>query len=259
MKSKTIVFVHGMFMTPLCWEQWVNYYQAKGYQCLAPAWPGRDQSIDALRKNHPDPQLGKLTLTHIVEHFTGVIGKLGDKPVIIGHSMGGLIVQILLQRDLAAAGVAIDSAPPAGVFTTRFSFLKSNWPMINPLISGHEPRQMSFEDFQYAFVNTLPLAEQQAAYNKYVVPESRMVPRESLGGIAKVDFKKPHAPLLLTAGSDDNIIPAPLNKANYEKYRPSASITDFKEFAGRTHFIIGQKGWEEVADYTLAWLNDKGV
>lgn len=259
MKSKTIVFLHGMFMTPLCWEQWVNYFQAKGYKCIAPAWPGRDKPIDTLRKNHPDPQVGKLTLSDVMEHLANTIKKLDEKTILIGHSMGGLIVQILLQMNLATAGVAIDSAPPAGVFTTKWSFLKSNWPMITPFVSRHEPRHMSFEDFQYAFVNTLPLAEQQAAYEKYVVPESRMVPRESLGGIAKINFKKQHAPLLLIAGSDDNIIPPSLNKANYEKYRQSSSVTDFKEFAGRTHFIIGQTGWEEVADYVLTWLNDKGV
>jgi len=109
--------------------------------------------------------------------------------------------------------------------------------MINPFVSQYKPRQMSFEDFQYAFVNTLPPAEQRAAYERYVVPESRRVPRESLGGIARLDFKKKHAPLLLTAGSDDHIIPASLNKANYEKYRGSASITDFKEFCYGPHCL----------------------
>jgi alpha-beta hydrolase superfamily lysophospholipase len=89
------------------------------------------------------------------------------------------------------------------------------------------------------------------------VPESRRVPRESL--TARVDFRKPHPPLLLIAGSADNIIPASLNKSNYAKYKQSPSVTDFKEFAGRTHFIIGQKNWEEIADYVLAWFNEKGV
>lgn len=259
MKSKTIVFIHGMFMTPLCWEQWTNHYQAKGYKCIAPAWPGRDKPIDTLRKNHPDPQLGKLTLSAVVEHLASVIKRLGEKPILIGHSLGGLIVQMLLQRDLAAAGVAIDSAPPMGVFTTKWSFIKSNWPAINPFVSKSKPIQMTFGHFQYAFVNTLPLAEQRAAFERYVVPESRRVPSESLTNAAKIDFKKQHPPLLLIAGSDDNIIPASLNKTNYDKYKQSSSITDLKEFAGRTHFIIGQRNWEEVADYIMSWLNDKGV
>jgi len=257
MKAKTIVFIHGMYMNSLCWEHWVAHYQAKGYMCLAPDWPGRDQMIDVLRKNHPDSRLGQLTLSRVLEHFADIIKKLNEKPIIIGHSMGGLVVQLLLQRDLAAAGVAINSAPPMGVFTTKWSFLKSNWPHITPFVSQRTPIEMTFERFQYTFVNKMPLAEQRAAYEKYVVPESRRIPRESL--TARVDFKKPHPPLLMIAGSADNIIPASLNKSNYAKYKPSTSVTDFKEFAGRTHFIIGQKAWEEVTEYILAWLNEKGV
>jgi alpha-beta hydrolase superfamily lysophospholipase len=257
MKSKTIVFVHGMYMNPLCWEQWVDYYQAKGYKCLAPAWPGRDKPIETLRKQHPDSQLGKLTLNNVLEHFTDTIKRLDEKPVLVGHSMGGLVVQLLLQKDLAAAGVAIDSAPPRGVFTTKWSFLKSNWPHITPFVSQSNPIEMSFKRFQYAFVNKLPLEEQRAAYERYIVPESRRVPRESL--TARVDFKKPHPPLLLIAGLADNIIPASLIKTNYAKYKQSPSITNYKEFAGRAHFIIGQKGWEEVAAFVNTWLINKGV
>lgn len=257
MTTKTIVLVHGMYMTPLCWEQWIDYYRAKGYRCLAPAWPGRDQLIDALRKQHPDPQLGKLTLSKVLEHLTDTIKTLDEKPILIGHSMGGLAVQLLLQRELAAAGVVIDSAAPMGVFTAKWSFLKSNWPHITPFVSQSNPIEMTFARFQYTFVNTLPLAEQRAAYERYVVPESRRVPRESL--TARIDFKKAHPPLLLIAGSADHIIPASLCKSNYAKYRSSPSVTGFKEFAGRTHFIIGQKNWEEIADYVLTWLDEKGV
>jgi pimeloyl-ACP methyl ester carboxylesterase len=244
-------------MNSLCWERWVPYFQAKGYRCLAPDWPGRDKPIEVLRKNHPDSQLGQLTLSIVLEYLVNLIKTLDEKPILMGHSMGGLIVQLLLQRDLAAAGVAIDSAPPMGVFTTKLSFLKSNWPHITPFVSQGSPIEMSFERFQYAFVNTLPLAEQRAAYDRYVVPESRRVPRNSL--TARVDFKKPHSPLLLIAGSADNIIPASLNKSNYAKYKQSHSVTDFKEFAGRTHFTIGQKNWEEIADYVIAWFNKKGL
>jgi pimeloyl-ACP methyl ester carboxylesterase len=245
-----------MYMTPLCWEHWVECFQGKGYRALAPAWPGRDQPVEILRRGHPDPQLGTLTLTRVIEHLADFIKQLADQPIVIGHSMGGLIAQLLLNRDLAAAAVAIDSAPPFGVFTTKWSFLKSNWPHITPFVSFSKPIEMTFERFQYTFVNTLPLADQHAAFERYVVPESRRVPRESL--TAKVDFKKPHPPLLLIAGSADNIIPASLNKSNHAQYRSSIpSVTDYKEFAGRTHFIVGQRGWEEVADYVLGWLNEK--
>lgn len=259
MSSKTIVFIHGMFVTPLCWEQWIARFEPKGYRCLAPAWPGRDQPVETLRKNHPDRQLGNLTLAQVVEHYAGVIKGLNEKPILIGHSMGGLITQILLQRGLAAGGVAIDSAPPGGVFTTKWSFVKSNWPVLNPFANAHEPYFMPFEHFQYTFVHTLPLPEQKAAYDKFVVPESRLIGRGPLTAVARVDFKKPHPPLLLIAGSDDHILPSSLNKSNFQKYTDPSSATGFKEFPGRTHFIIGQNGWEEVADFALAWLNEHGV
>jgi len=254
MKTKTIVFIHGMFMTPLCWERWIERYQAKGYHCLTPAWPGRDKSIETQRKNHPDPELGKLKLRDVVESMADAIKSLKEKPALIGHSMGGLVTQLLLQRDLAVAGVAIDPAPPMGVFSMAFSFLKANFPVINPLIPVTQPVMMSFEQFRYAFVNTLPLAEQRATYDRYVVPESRGVPTQSLTSVGKVDFKRPHPPLLITAGEKDNIVPASLNKTNYNKYKASPSQTDFKEFTGRDHFGIGERGWEELADYSLAWL-----
>lgn len=259
MKSKTIVLIHGMYMTPLCWEQWIGYFQARGYTCVAPAWPGRDRPVEALRQSHPDSQLGKLTLSAVLEHLDRTIQALPDKPLLIGHSMGGLLVQLLLQREIAAAGVALDSAPPQGVFALSWPFLKSNWPHINPLAPQGQPIQMSFERFQYTFVNTLPLPEQRGAYDRYVVPESRRVPAGSLTGAGRIDFRKPHPPLLLVAGSNDHLIPAALNRVNYARYRNSGSITDFKEFAGRTHFIIGQAGWEEVAASIAAWFDEKGV
>jgi pimeloyl-ACP methyl ester carboxylesterase len=252
MKSKTIVLIHGMFMTPLCWEKWIPYYEAKGYRVFAPAWPGRDKPVDELRKLHPDPELAKLKLDQVVDHLETFIKGLDEKPAIIGHSMGGLAVQILLQRDVAVAGIAIDPAPPAGVFTTEFSFLKANFPAINPFLLS-QPAQMTFEQFQYAFVNTLPLNEQRAAYNRYVVPESRGVPTSSLGSAGKVDFNRLRRPLLITAGEKDHIIPASLNRSNYSKYK-APSVTDFKEFAGRDHFLIGSRGWEEIANYCLEWL-----
>jgi pimeloyl-ACP methyl ester carboxylesterase len=257
MKARTIVFIHGMYMNSLCWEKWIAYFQAKGYRCFAPDWPGRDKPVDVLRKDHPDAQLGLLTLSGVLNHYADTIRTLDEKPILIGHSMGGLAVQLLLQQDLAAAGVALDPAPPMGVFTAKWSFLRSNWPHITPFVSGNSPIEMSFERFQYTFVNTMPLAEQRAAYERYVTPESCRVPRESL--TARIDFTKPHQPLLLIAGSADNIIPASLVRSAYRKYQRSPSITDFKEFAGRTHFIVGQKNWEEVAGHILAWLDEKGV
>jgi pimeloyl-ACP methyl ester carboxylesterase len=252
MKTKTIVLIHGMFMNPLCWEKWIPRYQARGYKVFAPAWPGRDKTVAALRQAHPDPALPKLKLGEVVESQAAFIQGLSEKPAILGHSMGGLVVQLLLQRDLAVAGVAIDPAPPLGVFTTAFSFLKANLPAINPFLLNR-PAMMTFPQFQYAFVSALPLEEQRAIYDRYCVPESRGVPSSSLGPAGRVDFSRPHRPLLITAGEQDHIVPAGLIRTNFRKYR-GPSVTEFKEFPGRDHFLIGERGWEEVADFALDWL-----
>jgi pimeloyl-ACP methyl ester carboxylesterase len=255
MSPKTVVFVHGMYMTPLCWEGWVGRFEHRGYHCLAPAWPGRNQPVEALRGAHPDPKLARLTLKDVVEHLGAVIQELPDKPVVIGHSMGGLVTQLLLGQALAAAAVAIDSAPPQGLFVASWPFLKSNWPHITPFAPKSRPIDMSFARFQYTFVNGLPQDEQRAAFDRYVVPESRRVPAQSLTSFARVDFKKPGAPLLMVAGQSDHIIPASLVRMNYRRYGRPNSVTELKEFPERAHFIIGQKGWEDVADYVLAWLD----
>jgi pimeloyl-ACP methyl ester carboxylesterase len=254
----TVVFVHGMFMTSACWQGWQERFTAAGHTCLAPAWPGRDRPVAELRQRHPDPELGRLDLPTIVAHYEAVIRGLPEQPILVGHSQGGLIVQLLLQRGLGRAGVAIDSAPPRGVFVLSLPFLTSNWPLINPLIPGTRPYFMPFEHFQSTFVHTLSLAEQRAVYDSQVVPDSRLVGRAAFTSAAAVDFGRPRPPLLLIAGTEDRIIPAALNRANLRRYLSSAGVTDYQEFPGRTHYIIGQPGWQDVADYALDWISHHG-
>jgi pimeloyl-ACP methyl ester carboxylesterase len=237
----------------------VNRFKSQGYACVALPWPGRDLPVEELRKKHPDPALGRLTLDQVVEAHAQAIRTMDEPPILIGHSMGGLVTQILLNRGLGAAGVAIQSAPPFGVLSTSWPFLKSNWPILDPLSPASAPLQMSFEQFQYAFVNDLPLDEQKTIYEQQAVPESRRVGRGVFDGVAHLDFKKPHPPLLMTAGSNDHIIPASLNKSNFARYRGSPSLSEYKEFPGRCHYGFGQRGWEEMADTILAWLRKQGV
>src|SRR5271165_4942806 len=253
--AKTIVFVHGMFATPLCWERWLPWFEAKGYRCLAPAWPGRDRAVSELRAAHPDPELGRLTLSAVVARFAAQLASLEQKPIVIGHSVGGLVTQILVGRDAAAAGIAIHSTPPGGVFTTNWSYWRSNWSMIGPFADAGTPTALTFEAFQQAFANALPLEAQRAAFDRYIVPESRAVLRAARGAAARIDVAKPHRPLLMTAGVLDRVIPASLNFNNFSRYRQRGSITDFRAFDGRDHMVIAERGWEEVADFVVDWLD----
>jgi pimeloyl-ACP methyl ester carboxylesterase len=207
-----------------------------------------------LKQNPRDPALGRLALPKVIDHHVAAIKALSEKPIIIGHSFGGLLTQLMLQRGLGVAGVAIDSVPPQGVLPLYWSFIRSTWPIVNPLIPASRPYYMTFPQFQYAFANDLTPAEQRAAYDADIVPESRRLARGGLSNAARVDFAGQRAPLLLIAGENDHIMPAALNRKNYEQYRRSPSITDFKEFPGRAHYsVIAGKGWEEVADYALDW------
>ncbi len=253
--SRTIAFIHGNFVTSRCWDAWVAYFQARGYSCVAIPYPGRDRTVKALRESPGGAGLGALTLNQVVEHHVRALRRLDDKPIVIGHSFGGLLTQLMVQRDLAAAAVAIDSVPPQGVLSLQWSFFRSTWPVLNPFVPASRPYMMSFRHFQYTFVNDLPLDEQRRAYELHVVPESRRLARGGLSSAARVDFTRQHAPLLMIAGEKDNIMPAALNRSNYRRYRSATpSITEYKEFPGRGHYsIIAGPGWEEVADYAVDW------
>lgn len=250
--SKTIVFIHGLFMNPNSWQPWIKYFEAKGYACYAPAYPFHEGNPAELRKNI-NPNLGKLTFGQVIESLAAFIEKLPEKPILIGHSMGGLAVQKLIEMDKGVAGICIDAAPPKGIFTFKWSFLKANLPTINPL-KGDKPCLPTVAWFHYAFCNTMTMAQTEIEYNKFVVPESRNIPRSSTGNDGKIDFKKPHNPLLFIAGEKDNIIPSSLNKKNFDAYDDKNSKKSFKEFAGRTHYLCGQENWEEIATYIADWM-----
>jgi pimeloyl-ACP methyl ester carboxylesterase len=254
-QSKTIVFVTGAFVSSDGWKPWQNFFENKGYKTIAPPWPYKDGNASELRARQPnDTDLADLTLTKLIDHYAAIVKSFPEKPIVIGHSLGGLITQIIVNRDLAAAGVAIHSVPPQGVFPYEFSFLKAGWRALGLFTSLKKTYLMSFKDWQYAFVNGMSIEDQRAAYIQNTIPESKRVARGGLTSAAKVDFKKEHAPLLLTSGTIDNIIPAHLNMRNYKKYAKNNSIVDYKEFPGRNHYVVSQPTWKEDASYIVDWL-----
>ncbi|MEO5978012.1 MAG: alpha/beta hydrolase [Chryseolinea sp.] len=255
LQSKHIVFVTGAFVTHHGWDPWKTYFEAKGYTTVAPPWPYKDSPPNILRDRRPyDTDLALMTLEELVDYYIDIVEAQPEKPIVIGHSLGGLITQIIVNRGFAAAGVAIHSVPPLGIIPYEFSFIRSGWKALGLLTSTRKTYLMSFSDWQYAFVNGMPLAEQKKTYEENAIPESKTVARGGLTKAAKVDFKKPHVPLLLTSGDIDNIIPAHLNKRNFDKYAQDGSLTEYKEFPGRNHFVLGQASWSEDAAYIAEWL-----
>lgn len=254
--SKNIVFVTGAFVSHICWDDWRNYFESKGYNTVAPPWPYKVGKVEDLRNKQPhDTDLADLTLKEVIDSYAAATKKFTDKPIAIGHSLGGMMTQVLVNRDLVSAGVAIHPVPTLGVFPYEFSFLKAGWKSLGLFTSMKKTHLMSFKDFQYAFVNGMPLAEQKAAYEKFAIPESKRVARGGLTSAAKVDYKKTHPPLLITSGSEDTITPAHLNIRNFKRYKKNnGSVIEYKEFPGRNHFVLGQSTWKEDADYILNWL-----
>ena len=256
--SKTVVFITGAFVSNSGWDEWKKYFESKGYKTIAPAWPYKEGSAETLRSRHPDKDLASLSLKSVVDYHADLISKLPEKPILIGHSFGGLIVQLLLQRGIGAAGIAYHSVPPKGVITLKHSFIKSLWAPLGIFKSAKKPFLMSFKQWQYAFTNGMPLDQQKMYYDKLVIPESRVLMRGALKKTGKVDFKKPLAPLLFVSGSEDHIMPASLNKKTYKRYKKKGSKTaviDYKEFKGTNHLAMSQPNWKNDADYIITWVN----
>jgi pimeloyl-ACP methyl ester carboxylesterase len=255
--TKTILFVHGAWMTPSCWDNFKARYEQRGYQCLAPAWPHDDRPVPELRKS-PAPALATLGVRAIVDHYARIIQAQSEPPILVGHSFGGLFVQLLLDRGLGAAGVAIDPGPPQGVFPAP-NALRSALPVLLTWRGWRKTITMSFESFRWSFMHTQPEAEQRAAYEAHVVPTPGRIYFEAALGIAtKVNFRNPNrSPLLLIAGEKDRTAPPSMVRAMLRKHSRSPAVTAFKSFPDRTHWLIAAPGWEEIADHALGWAEQQ--
>jgi pimeloyl-ACP methyl ester carboxylesterase len=257
-KTTPIVLIHGAWMTPRSWDPFRGLYAQHGYRVLTPPWPRLEGEVEEIRRD-PSAMAG-LGITEIVDSYERVIGLLDEPPIIIGHSFGGLFVQMLLDRGLGAAGVAIDAAAPKGVLRLPFSQIRSLSPVLLNPANVRRAVPLDLKHFRYAFANTMTEREAREAFQLNAIPApGRIVFQAGLANLnpraaTRVDYRNDRrAPLLLIAGSEDHIVPASVNKANLRKYRRSTATTDFAEFPGRSHLIVAQTGWEEVAEYALSW------
>lgn len=255
-----ILFIHGAFMTPKSFDNFNDYFQARGYQTMAPAWPGHDASVSAQRQE-TSPQIKNLGIAELVAYYQAIIEKLPEKPILIGHSFGGLIVQLLMDRNLGQAGIALDPGAPKGVISAKYpSTFKSVWKIL--LRPWLKIARLSQADFNYSFVHTLPRDEQAAIYEAYVVPEtskiffqaglSFLIPHSTV----QVDYaNNKRGKLLLVSGGDDHIAPPKMVQRNYDLYISHGNVqTDVRHFPKRTHWLMNQEGWEEIADTIDNWL-----
>ena len=258
--AKTIVLIHGMWMTPLSWEHWASRYRERGHNVLAPAWPGLDKEPEELRRD-PSPLRG-LSITDVVDHYDRIIRELDSPPIIIGHSFGGIHTQLLADRGLGAAAVALGTGAPKGVLRLPYSTLRAASTALRNPFGKNNVAPLTKKQFHWCFTNSLSREDSDKVYERYYIPGSAR-PFFQAGyanfnprAVTKVDYRNPkRPPLLLVTGTEDRICPPAVLRANFKKQREAPSATDSKEYPGRCHFP-GQDGWEEVADYILSWTTE---
>jgi non-heme chloroperoxidase len=256
------VFVHGLWLHADSWGAWVDRFREAGYAPLAPGWPGDAASIEETRKQ-PDRVAGH-GIDDVVAHYAGIIRGLDAKPVVVGHSFGGLVVQRLLGEDLAAAAVAIDPAPIKGVRNLPLSALRVASVALRNPANKNRAVALTPKQFRYGFGNALSAQESAELYERWTIPS----PGKPLFEAAFANFS-PRSPakvrtdnatrgsLLVTAGSMDHTVPPAISRATLKLYRKSPAVTDFKEFPDRGHSLCIDHGWQEVADAVIDWLQER--
>lgn len=235
----------------MSWGEWKSRYEKKGYTVYTPANPGHEGNPADLRKKvHPD--LTKTGFIDVVNNIVELIDKLPEKPLIVGHSMAGMAALKLLEMSKAAAAVSIDGAPPKNVFPP-FTTLRSVLPAFG-FFTAKDYYMGSREWYDKCFFNTLQEEERSKAFESIAVPESFKVSRQLvLNSFSNIDFSKPHEPLLFIGGGKDNIFPKSLTTTIANRYQDKNSRVELKIFEDKSHYLCGEPGWENVADYMLDW------
>jgi pimeloyl-ACP methyl ester carboxylesterase len=253
--TRTVVFIHDAWLGPGVWGRFAGRFAACGYACVIPAWPALDQPVDALRAQ-PPAGLARLGIRALVGHMRAQVLQLPAPPLLVGHGIGGLVVQMLIDQGMGAAGVAIASAPPSCV-PRGWSALQDCGSVVSTRGWTSTPLRLSRARFARDIAPALTPAQQAHAYDTHVVPTSgRLLCQTALGYGCKVDFDNDRrAALLFIAGERDRRVQASVVAANVRLQRRSVAVTDIRAFPGRSHWLIAEPGWEDVADACIDWAN----
>jgi pimeloyl-ACP methyl ester carboxylesterase len=248
----TILFIHGMFQNGKSWNRWVQFFIARGHPCLVDSWPLHDGEPPILRRD-PPARLGKLHLQAIIDHYAELIRSKRIWPVVIGHSVGGLIAQKLAEMNLVEAAVAIGSVAPNRMLTLDWGFFRNTMQIANPFL-GDQIAEMTADGFHQNFANTMDRESSDCAYEQFATHDSRNVLRDCMLEAGHIDVARPHVPILFIAGEKDQIIPPELSDKNARAYTDSGSVCAYEVFPNRGHFICGEPGWEQVATNAGDWI-----
>jgi len=253
--SDTLFMVHGMCGAPWHWDNYKGFFEERGYTCLTPTL--RYHDVDP--HDEPNPLLGNTSLLDYAHDLEEEIQKLGVTPVIMGHSMGGLLAQMLGSRGLAKALVLLTPASPSGIVALKFSVIKCFWSAMTTWAFWRKPFRFTFNEAAYAILNRCPAEEQEQLYGKFVYESGRAAYEIGFWlldtqGATKVDESKISCPLLIIAGGEDRITPASVVSKVREKYK---AVCTYKEYPDHGHWVLGEPGWESIAQDIAEWLTQK--
>ncbi len=250
---ETIVMIHGMWGGPWYWENYKNFFEGKGYRCIIPTLRFHDMDPKAI----PNPGLGITSLLDYADDLEKEIRGMDPQPILMGHSMGGLLAQILGSRGLSKALVLLTPASPSGINALTISVVRSFWSVLMGYGFWKKPRRQTFNEAAYSMLSLLPREEQRKVYDRFVYESGRAASEIGFWffdpkGASKVDGKKVSCPVLVIAGSQDKITPASVVRKVADKY---SSVSTYREFPNHAHWVVGEPDWQQVADYACDWLN----
>ena len=254
-----IVFVHGLWLLPSSWDRWATLVEEAGYTALQPGWPDDPDTVE--EANAKPEVFANKTVGQVADHYDMIIRGLTKKPAVIGHSFGGLLVQILAGRGLATATVAIDPAPFRGVLPLPLSALKSAWPVLGNPANRKRAIPLTFEQFRFGFANAVSEEEARDLYKTFAVPASGVPLFQAAAANlnpwteAKVDVENPdRGPVLIISGEKDNTVPWAIANASFKQQQKNRGVTEIVEMKNRGHALVVDSGWREVADTALAFI-----
>jgi pimeloyl-ACP methyl ester carboxylesterase len=257
-----VVFIHGLWLHADSWNPWITLFGERGYTAVAPGWPGDLATVEAIRAN-PDSVAG-YGIEDVTAHFRTIIGQLAHRPIVIGHSFGGMIAEKLLGEGYASAAIGIDAAQIKGVLPLPLSALHSTLPVFKNPANKNRAVTLTAEQFRYGFGNAIPEEESDALYEKWTIA----APGKPLFEAAAANFSRhspaevntgnqDRGPLLLVMGGQDHTVPEAITKSTVKQYKHSAAVTDLIEFEDRGHSLTIDSRWPEVANACLKWLEQQ--